>query len=119
MDEPGAASPSNQIVGRRRFLVRTLGASSVALALPTIITVSPAGAISSPPPKPPTEVEAAAEARPAERPPQVAAASRGQLPFTGADVEKLVVAGTAAVVGGAAMIHWSAPAHSETREPPA
>ena len=50
---------------------------------------------------------------------QVAAASGGQLPFTGADVEKLVVGGTAAIVGGATMIHWSAPAaRAGDRAPP-
>ena len=108
MGELGAASPSEEGVGRRRFLLRTLGAGSVALAIPTIISVSPAGAVTSPPPQPPTEVEPATEPRPASGT-QVAAASGGQLPFTGADVEKLVVGGTAAIVAGATMIHWSAP----------
>ncbi len=127
MGELGAASPSEQGVGRRRFLLRTLSAGSVALAIPTIITVAPAGAVTSPPPQPPTDVEPATEPRPAAQPAgtQVAAASGGQLPFTGADVEKLVAGGTAAIVGGAAMIHWSAPRDPSRRpcpcpeEPPA
>ncbi len=115
MDTSGFDSPSERGVGRRRFLTRTLAASSAALALPTIITVTPAGAITSPPPQPPTEVEPAGETQPpgTSAGAQVAA-TNGQLPFTGADVEKLVVAGTAAVVGGAAMICWSAPKRSAT-----
>src|SRR4051794_10974350 len=111
MGELGARPLSEQEVGRRHFLVRTLGAGAIALAVPTIVTVTPAGAITSPPPQPPTQVEPASEARSAQTPAaaQVAPANQGQLPFTGADVERLVIAGTAAVVGGAAMIHWSAP----------
>src|SRR3954463_12718823 len=115
MGELGTRPLSEQEVGRRRFLVRALGTSAVALPVPTIISVTPAGAITSPPPRPPTQVEPAGEARTPQAPAgsQVAPASRGQLPFTGADVDRLVVPGPAAVVGGAAMIHWSAP------EPPA
>jgi len=107
-----------QEVGRRRFLIRALGAGSVALAVPTIITVTPAGAITSPPPQPSTQVEPAGEVRsaPASAAAQVAPERRGQLPFTGADVERLVVAGTAAIVSGAAMIHWSAPGSPATPE---
>ncbi|HEY3725457.1 MAG TPA: hypothetical protein VGN59_19055 [Acidimicrobiia bacterium] len=119
MGASGSESPSERSVGRRRFLTRTLVASSAALALPTIVTVTPAGAITSPPPQPPTEVEPSSEAQPASEPAgtQVAAA-KAQLPFTGADVEKLVVAGTAAIVSGAAMISWSAPKRPTTLPPP-
>ena len=109
--ELGAQQPSDD-VGRRRFLRRAAVAGTVALAIPTIVTVTPAGAITSPPPRPPQppQVEPSRDVRPAgpASGAQVAAATQGQLPFTGADVEKLVVAGGTAVAGGAALIYWSA-----------
>ena len=109
MPELGAQEPSGGNVGRRRFLLRAAGAGAVALAIPTIVTVTPAGAITSPPPQPP-QVEPTGEVRPADPATgtQVAAATQGQLPFTGADVEKLVIAGGTAVVGGSALVYWSA-----------
>lgn len=98
-------------VARRRFLARAAGASAAALVIPTIVTVTPAAAagLTSPPPQPPptvepTEVQPSGVQQPQA---QVKAASTGQLPFTGADVEKPLLGGTAAIAGGSALIYWS------------
>ena len=128
-DQGGRDTPEAGVL-RRRFLLRAIGAGSIALALPTIVTVTPADAsqLTSPPPQPPpnpppnpplqppaqppTEVEPATEPRsPSNNPAQtaqVAGASVGRLPFTGIDVEKPVAAGLAAIAGGSAMVYWSA-----------
>jgi hypothetical protein len=111
-------------VGRRRFLVAAAGAGAAAWAVPAIITMEPAGAsgLTSPPPKP-----SQPPATSASPPPEVlgtevvkdpaaapgsevagATAAGGQLPFTGAKVEQLTIAGLAATAGGAAMHFWSA-----------
>ena len=121
MDDQGGRDTPEAGVLRRRFLLRAIGAGSIALALPTIVTVSPADASQltspppQPPPQPPTKVEPATEPRsPSNNPAQtaqtaqVAGASVGRLPFTGIDVEKPVAAGLAAIAGGSAMVYWSA-----------
>ena len=95
---------------RRRFLFRAAGAGFVALTVPTIVSVAPASAagLTSPPP----EVQPTVEARsPTQAPPVAAAevsAAGGQLPFTGADVQKPIAAGLTAIAGGSALIYWSA-----------
>ncbi len=96
-------------VARRRFLARAAGASAAALVIPTIVTVTPAAAagLTSPPPEPPPEVQPTDVAPAGQQQAQVKAASTGQLPFTGADVEKPLLGGTAAIAGGSALVYWS------------
>ena len=110
-------------IGRRRFLVGAAGLGAAAWAAPAIITMDPAGAaaLTSPPPKPPdTEVSAqTVEVRGAEvtAEPEVASDDGGHLPFTGANLEQLTIAGLAATASGAAMHFWSARAGTVGRQP--
>ena len=101
-------------IGRRRFLAGVAGVSAAAWVAPAIITMDPAGAadLTSPPPKPPNpppevvgEVHVAAATDPA-----VSGGSEGggNLPFTGANLEQLTIAGLAATAAGGAMHFWSA-----------
>jgi hypothetical protein len=122
MGNPGGTQTSggNGDVARRRFLLRAIGAGSVALAIPTIVTVAPAAAadVRSAPPEPPQPpgppqvepaVEPAGEAR--GNPAQVLGTtqSRGaSLPFTGADVDKPIIGGLGAIAAGGALIYWTA-----------
>ena len=109
MGVPGGNQNPGGDVARRRFLLRAIGAGSVALAIPTIVTVAPAAAadVRSAPPEPP-------QVEPTDVPrgsPQVMAAQQartGTLPFTGADIEKPLIAGLGAIAGGGAMLFWSA-----------
>ena len=100
-------------IGRRRFLAGAAGLGAAAWAAPAIISMDPAGAaaLTSPPPKPPdTEVSAqTVEVRGVEvaTDPKVAS-DDGHLPFTGANLEQLTIAGLAATAAGAAMHYWSA-----------
>lgn len=113
---------SNPAVARREFLVKAAVAGTAAWAIPTIITMEPAGAaeLTSPPPTPP-EVEIEVEGKtvidptPGETvidPAQVATEPevevRGALAVTGAQITTLAGAGAAAIAGGGALHHWSA-----------
>lgn len=121
-------------IHRRSFLIKAAIAGTAAIAVPTIVSVSPAGAstLVSPPPKPPTDPgepvdPTKPEAGPPEDPPtevrgitevqaQVAPSSQAnastvsgaQLPLTGVEVKDLVAGGLAATAGGAALMLWSA-----------
>lgn len=114
-------------LGRRRFMVRAAAVGTAAFAVPTIITMAPAGAaeLTSPPPTPPPEVEVEVETKtvtlpvdpPLDPPVEVAAARptakpevevRGALALTGAPIDQLLGAGAAAVAGGGALHMWSA-----------
>jgi hypothetical protein len=121
-------------LGRRKFLATAAAAGAVAWAAPAIITMQPAGAASltSPPPTPPptgptgvvpTGVEPADETNPdpngADPKPQVAAASTGTLPFTGADIKQLAATGLAATAGGGALMFWSADRPGQVTPAPA
>lgn len=105
-------------LGRRQFLAKAAVAGTVAWAVPTIITVDPAGAaqLTSPPPEPPVDpptevgglVVPGDPAAPAAQPSGTQVGGRTVLPRTGADLDDLVVAGLAATAGGAVLHHWSA-----------
>jgi len=116
--------------GRRDFLRKAAVAGATAFAVPMIATVDPADAqaVTSPPPEPPgppgptTPVEPAAgvpaggDVSPVGRPTR-----RGELPRTGADLDRLIAAGLAATAGGAALVLWSADRKANARpavEPP-
>jgi hypothetical protein len=115
--------------GRRDFIRKAVVVSTGAFVAPTIITVdvADAQALTSPPPEPP--------GRPGSPPGEVGsspgrvtpratgtqppgqatgsrAAGRTELPRTGADLDRLVVAGLAATAGGAALVLWTADAKS-------
>jgi hypothetical protein len=112
-------------VGRREFLRKAVVGGGAAV-VPTIITVDPANAqaLTSPPPEPPgrrgsppvdvgTSPGSASPPLPGTLPKPPAAgrmAARTQLPRTGMDLDRLVVAGLAATAGGAALVLWSAEA---------
>ncbi len=102
-------------IGRRRFLIGAAGVSAAAWVAPAIITMDPAGAaeLTSPPPKPPDTVSAqTVEVPGAQVKPDAevsgATDDGGRLPFTGANLEQLTIAGLAATAAGAAMHFWSA-----------
>lgn len=104
-------------LGRRQFLRKAAVAGTVAWAVPTIITMEPAGAaeLTSPPPEPPVDVGGVVVPSdpPTAAPPvtQVAGtqvAGRTELARTGVELDNLVVAGLAATAGGAALLLWSA-----------
>jgi hypothetical protein len=114
-DSPGS-------VGRREFLRKAVVGSG-AFAVPTIITVGPADAraLTSPPPEPPgrpqsPSVDQGSEIASPPGTPQGRRDSgtrmtrRTELPRTGMDLDRLVVAGLAATAGGAALVLWSADA---------
>jgi hypothetical protein len=113
--------------GRRDFLRKAAVAGTGAFVVPTIITVNPADAqaLTSPPPEPPgrpasppvdlgnspgTAPPPATGAQPTARAAGRPAAGRTELPRTGADLDRLIVAGLAATAGGAALVLWSAEA---------
>jgi hypothetical protein len=90
-----------------------------------IITVDPAEAqaLTSPPPKPPGKPESppvseGAGAQPQAQPAGRRVTTRTELPRTGANLDRLAVAGLAATAGGAALVLWSADARKAATEPP-
>jgi hypothetical protein len=113
------------MVERRDFLKKA-AAGTGALAIPMIVTVDPADAqaVTSPPPQPP-----GSGIEPVNRPGTAPggagntgggptpASGRTELPRTGADVDRMVAAGLAATVGGAALVLWSA--HMKAQAMPA
>ena len=121
--QPEPTGPTG--LGRRQFMARAVVVGGVAFAIPTIVTMSPAGAaaLTSPPPEvevlPGTllnpgagpAVEVAAAADPAVKPDVEV---RGALAVTGAPIDVLLGAGAAAVAGGGALHTWSARAARRT-----
>jgi hypothetical protein len=120
-------------MGRRAFLVRATAVGAAAWAVPTIVTMTPAGAaeVTSPPPRPPvtppSETTVVVDPQVVDPGTQVASktATQATLPNTGADTARLAAAGLAAIAGGAALTLWSAdkkprhaPALIESRPPP-
>ena len=117
---PGDAASTS---GRRDFIRKAGVVATGAFAVPMIVTVDPADAqaLTSPPPEAPgrpesPQVDAGSETA---SPPRTQQASRGtgtrgtgrtELARTGADLDRLVVAGLAATAGGAALVLWSAEA---------
>jgi hypothetical protein len=121
-DHSGDTRPGDAVgvTGRRAFLRKAAVAGTGAFAVPMIVTVDPvdAQALTSPPPEPPGSsnhsqspvVEPVNErATGASR---RRAPGRTELPRTGADIDRMVVAGLAATAGGAALVLWSADAQS-------
>jgi hypothetical protein len=118
--------------GRRDFMRKAAVVGSGAFLMPTIITVDPADAqaLNSPPPEPPGRPESPPVERGRE-PGAVAAPAPGthargpaavnevsgrtELPRTGEDLDRLTVAGLAAVAGGAALTLWSAEVKTGTK----
>jgi hypothetical protein len=115
--------------GRRDFIRKATLVSTGAFVAPTIITVDAADAqaLTSPPPEPPgppgsppsdvgsspgTLTPRAAGTQPPAQAPGSRATGRTELPRTGTDLDRLVVAGLAATAGGAALVLWSAEAKS-------
>ncbi|MFP5255287.1 MAG: hypothetical protein ACLGI8_05485 [Acidimicrobiia bacterium] len=106
-----------EAVDRRQFLRRAAVVGAGVWAVPTIISIDPAGAqaVTSPPPEPPVEV-GGVTVRPSPTPgPAVGSAQGGTqvqgrtvLARTGAEVDDLLVAGLACTAGGAALLLWSA-----------
>jgi hypothetical protein len=85
-------------------------------ALPTIISIQPAGAqdMTSPAPQPPADPppDVGGITVPRTTPPPAAApgtqvAGRTELPRTGGEVDDLLYGGLAATAGGAALLLWS------------
>jgi LPXTG-motif cell wall-anchored protein len=111
--EPGGISQSG--LGRRGFLLKAGAAGAAAWAVPSIITMQPAGAVelTSPPPKPPAVEVLPNVATHGAEPDEAAPAAevlpaRTGLPATGAEIGNLAAAGLAAIAGGAALHVWSA-----------
>jgi hypothetical protein len=102
------------MVERRDFL-RKATVGTGALALPMIVTVDPADAqaLASPPPESPGHASppAGTSATPGRSAPTRPRVS-GELPRTGAYIDRLVAAGLAATAGGAGLVLWSAEARS-------
>jgi hypothetical protein len=113
--------------GRRDFMRKAAVVSSGAFVAPTIITLDAADAqaLTSPPPEPPGRpgsppsdigrsagklTPRATGTRPPAQTPGSRATGRTELPRTGTDLDRLVVAGLAATAGGAALVLWSAEA---------
>jgi hypothetical protein len=107
--------------GRRDFLRKAAVAGATAFAVPMIATVDPAHAqaVTSPPPEPPgpgpttpgtVNPAAGTPGTPpgSDMSPAGRSGRRGQLPRTGANLDRLVAAGLAATAGGAALVLWSA-----------
>jgi hypothetical protein len=111
------------MVERRDFLRKaTIGTG--AFAVPMILTVDPADAqaVASPPPESPAQTPPATGISGSTAPGPSAttpASGRNQLPRTGADIDRLVVAGLAATGAGAALLLWSADARSHAATPAA
>ncbi|HEY6696946.1 MAG TPA: twin-arginine translocation signal domain-containing protein [Acidimicrobiales bacterium] len=112
-------------IGRRGFMRKAAVAGTGAFVVPMIVTVNPADAqaLTSPPPEPPGKPQSptvdrgsspgtasppATGAQPNARTAGRRVTGRTQLPRTGADLDRLVVAGLAATAGGAALVLWSA-----------
>lgn len=110
--------------GRRDFMRKAAVVSAGAFVAPTIITVDAADAqaLTSPPPEPPGKPQSppvdrgtspgtasppATGAQPNARTARRRVTGRTQLPRTGADLDRLVIAGLAATAGGAAVVLWS------------
>jgi hypothetical protein len=113
--------------GRRDFMRRAAVVGTGAFVVPTIITVDPADAqaLTSPPPEPPGKPESppVSQGRAPGAQPQARAAgrrvtTRTELPRTGANLDRLTVAGLAATAGGAALVLWSAEARAAATKSP-
>jgi hypothetical protein len=111
--------------GRRDFLRKAGVVGTGAFAVPMIVTVDPADAqaLTSPPPEapgrpdsPPVDAAGSTASPPGtQRAPRATGTrvtGRTELPRTGADLDRLVVAGLAATAGGAALVLWSAEARA-------
>jgi hypothetical protein len=114
--------------GRRDFLRKAVVGSG-AFAIPTIITVNSASAqrLNSPPPEPPgrpqpppvdkgSDIAASPSTQKDRRDGGTRMTERTELPRTGMDLDRLVVAGLAATAGGAALVLWSADAKPSRAE---
>jgi hypothetical protein len=121
-DDAGPAAA--QDAGGRRDFMRRAVVGTGAFVVPMIITVDPADAqaLTSPPPEPPGKPEsppvsqgpgAESQAQPAGR----RVTTRTELPRTGANLDRLAVAGLAATAGGAALVLWSADARNAAKSP--
>jgi LPXTG-motif cell wall-anchored protein len=91
---------------RRAFLRRAATAGTLAWAAPTILTMNAgsAAAMTSPPPG---DIASRNDATAPRAIADQAAARAGQLPRTGADIDKLTAAGLTAAAGGGALLWWS------------
>ncbi|MGH9250479.1 MAG: twin-arginine translocation signal domain-containing protein [Acidimicrobiales bacterium] len=116
--------------GRRDFLRKAGVVGTGAFAVPMIVTVDPADAqaLTSPPPEapgrpdsPPVDAGGGTASPPGtQRAPRATGkrvTGRTELPRTGADLDRLVVAGLAATAGGAALVLWSAEARAAAAKP--
>jgi hypothetical protein len=119
--EPGAAGDPT---ARRDFLRKAAVVGTGAFAVPMIITVDPADAqaLTSPPPKPPgsgggSETAALVGSRGTQLAGRSQSPGRGELPRTGADIDRMIAAGLAATAGGAALMLWSADTQSRSAIP--
>jgi hypothetical protein len=128
----GEAGREDTPGGPRDFLRKAVVGSG-AFAVPTIITVNPASAqaLNSPPPEPPgrpqpppvdqgSDSAASPGSQQDRRDGRTQMTGRTELPRTGMDLDRLVVAGLTATAGGAALVLWSAdakPARAETPTP--
>jgi hypothetical protein len=123
--EPG--SP----LGRRDFMRKAAVVGTGAFVVPTIVTVDPADAqaLTSPPPEPPGRSESppvdlgnpsgtVSPGTVTRTQRGVLATGRSELARTGADLDRLVAAGLAATVGGAALVLWSAESKSAGAKAP-
>lgn len=110
MGETGNNQTPAGYVARRRFLFGAAGAGFAALTIPTIVSVAPASAagLTSPPPEVEPTVEPRTPTQNTPVDPAQVSAARGQLPFTGADVQTSIAAGLTAMAGGSALMYWSA-----------
>jgi hypothetical protein len=115
------------MVVRREFLRKAAVAGTGAFVVPTIVTVDPANAqaLTSPPPEPPGSsngppdlVDSPGSPAPSTPIPSQGSGGRTELPRTGADLDRLAVAGLAATAGGAALVLWSAKAGSASTPAP-
>jgi hypothetical protein len=125
MSDEVASRDARSSVGRRDFLRKAGVVATGAFVVPMIITVDPADAqaLTSPPPEPPgrpdsppVDVGSGTASPPGTvtGPAQgTRATGRTELPRTGTDLDRLVVAGLAATAGGAALVLWSADAKSK------
>jgi hypothetical protein len=120
-DEPNAedetgADPAG--LDRRRFLRQAAIVGGTAWAVPTLVSMQPAGAASltSPPPTGVGGTEITMPHGVGTTPTQVlpeststsTSTSNESLPRTGADIDRLVAGGLTAVAGGGALMYWSA-----------
>lgn len=98
---------ASETVARRQFLLKAAVAGTAVWAVPSIIAIHPAAAagLNSAPPK---DVNRHVDAiRKPPPPPAAAAAAAEQLPFTGDDNERLIVAGLGATAAGASLLFLS------------